>query len=130
MIWAEENGYKVGAVHESDFILIQSGSPGVRTIVAGLPVDLSIEQCEIAVRQMLAGSFMNVYYGKLHPDVLAETLHYILKFKTKVIRNLALYVQREAARGHPPEKVLQWLTFFATVLREFLWKNQNQPRRL
>lgn len=130
MEWAEKNGYRLGGVHESDFIFVMSDQPAKPTIKSCHPMELSLEHCDNTVRQMLVATFINENYGKMHPNELIGTLDRILRFKTKVINHLALYVQKEAARGHQPEQVLKWLSFYANTLKEFVSKNQNQPRRL
>lgn len=90
---------------------------------------ISIEKCEAAVKQMLVANYFATYYGRISPDEFVDCLHRIFRQKKKVIRHLALYVQKEAAKGHNPEKALSHLDFFAVVMKDFLGKNNNQPTR-
>ncbi len=90
----------------------------------------TLPRYEEAVKQMLIASYFNHFYGRLPPGEFVLTLHRIFQRKEKVIRNLAIYVQREAEeKGHPAEKVLQSLDFYARVLKEFVGKVTNQPMR-
>ncbi len=90
----------------------------------------TLPRYEDAVKQMLIASYFNQFYGRLPPSEFVLTLHRIFQHKEKVIRNLAVYVQREAEeKGHPADKVLQSLDFYAKVLKEFVEKNLGQPRK-
>lgn len=91
---------------------------------------LTIDRYESAVKRMLIAHFFNEFYQKLPPDQFVDTLNRIFKHKGKVIRNLAVYVQREVEeKGRPAEKIVQSLGFYAGVLQGFVGKNEGQPLR-
>ncbi len=130
--WAEQNGYKLGTIHDSDFIFVR------QTVEKPLfhaftpmhpPVNLSIEQCEAAVRRLIIANYTNLYLGTMDPTEFVVTLRRIFQRKEKVLHNLAVYVQKEAAAGHPADKVLNSLGFYARILKEFAIKVTNQPLR-
>ncbi len=90
----------------------------------------TLPRFEEAVKQMLIASYFNHFYGRLPPGEFVLTLHRIFQRKEKVIRNLAIYVQREVEeKDRPADKVLQSLDFYAKVLKEFVDKVTNQPMR-
>lgn len=90
----------------------------------------TLPRYEEAVKRMLLAHYFNEFYQKLPPDEFVDTLNRIFKHKTKVIRNLALYVQKQVEEhGRPAEKVVQSLGFYAAVLKEFVSKNLSQPLR-
>jgi FkbM family methyltransferase len=127
MLWAEANGYVRAAVHEGDFIFGKSDQPIIPSALPAVEPAMPLAYYQSAVKQMLIASYTQNFYGKLRPDQFVESLSRMFRFKTKVIDNLALYVQAEAQKGHSAERVLKSLDFFARVLKEFEGKNVNQP---
>lgn len=90
----------------------------------------TLPRYEDATKRMLIANFFNEFYTQLPPDEFVDTLNRIFKHKAKVIRNLALYVQKEhEEKGHPAEEVLQSLGFYAAILKDFVGKNAGQPLR-
>ena len=90
----------------------------------------TLPKFEDAVKRMLIVHYTNEFYHKLPPDEFVDTLNRIFKHKTKVIRNLALYVQKQVEEeSRPAEKVVQSLGFYAAVLKGFVFKNLGQPLR-
>jgi hypothetical protein len=88
----------------------------------------TLPRYEDAVKRMLIASYLNEFYQKLSPDELVDTLNRIFKHKAKVIRNLALYVQKEVEeKGRPAEKIVRSLNFYAVILKEFSAKALGQP---
>ena len=91
---------------------------------------LTLPRYETAVKQMLIASYAHEFFGKLPPDEFVDSLNRIFKHKTKVIRNLALYVQKQVEEhDRPAEKVVQSLGFYAVILKEFLNRDGSQPIR-
>lgn len=91
-----------------------------------MPVNL--EEYDLLVRRMIVVNFANAYIGTMNPTEFATTLYRIISYKTKVINRLAVYIKKEVEeKGHPLDKVLVSLGFYAVILKEFVDKNQNSP---
>lgn len=89
---------------------------------------LTLPRYEAAVKRMLIVFYIRDLLDQLPPDEFVDSLNRIFKHKRKVIRHLALYVQREAEeRGHPTDKVLSSLGFYAQILKQFINRAGNQP---
>lgn len=130
--WAEQNGYKIGGIADSDFIFVREtiAKPLFSPMRPRLsPQTLSIDQCEAAVRRLIIVNYTNLYLNTMDPTEFVLTLRRIFQRKEKVLHNLALHVQKEAAAGRPADKVLRSLGFYARILREFVDKVISQPKR-
>lgn len=80
------------------------------------------------VKQTILASYCNTFYGKLPPDEFADTLSRIFRLKQKVLSNIAEYVRREVeVRGKPINQTLQNISFFASILVEYIDRDGNQP---
>lgn len=81
-----------------------------------------------SVKQTIIASYCNTFYGKVPPDQFADTLHRIFLLKQKVLGNLAAYVRREVeVRGKPINQTLENISFFASILVEYIDRDGNQP---
>jgi hypothetical protein len=81
-----------------------------------------------AVKQAILASYCNSFYAKLPPDQFADTLNRLFKLKQKPLANIAAYVQREVeVRGKPLNKTLNNISFFASILVEYIDRDGNQP---
>lgn len=88
----------------------------------------TLPKYEDAVRRLIIANYANLYFASMPPDEFVTTLHRIFRYKIKSFHNLALYVQKEVEeKGHPADKVLASLGFYAQIMREFVEKVHNQP---
>lgn len=79
-------------------------------------------------KQAILASYCNTFYGKVPPDQFVDTLNRVFKLKGKVLGNLAAYVEREVnVRGKPLEQTLNNISFFASILVEYIDRDGNQP---
>lgn len=79
-------------------------------------------------KQTILAAYCNTFYGKVPPDQFADTLARIFRLKQKVLSNLAAYVRREVeVRGKPLDQTLINISFFASILVEYIDRDGNQP---
>lgn len=81
-----------------------------------------------AVKKTLIVHYSNHLLNQLPADEFVDTLSRLFRLKAKMIRNIAKYVQREVeVRGHPVDRVLGNIGFFALVFVEYIHKDNGQP---
>lgn len=81
-----------------------------------------------AVKQTILASYCNAFYGKVPADQFVDTLNRVFKLKQKPLANIAAYVRREVeVRGKPLDKTLDNISFFASILVEYIDRDGNQP---
>lgn len=79
-------------------------------------------------KQAIIAAYCNEFFFKLSPDQFVDTLNRIFTLKHKVLENIARYVEKEVeARGKPLDVTLNNISFYASILVEYIDKNGNQP---
>lgn len=80
------------------------------------------------VKRAILANYFNSYYHNTPPDQFVDTLNRIFTIKQKVLTNIAIYVQREVEVRHKPlEQTLQNISFFASIIVEYIDRGGNQP---